>query len=208
MAMHGCRTFSRRCPPTPRPSSTQAYRRMALVKHPDKAKTPNAAAEFAELQRAYAVLTNPDARGALDDYIGWAGTRPGGRAWRSPAWRARDCDQRHLCGDCRSSRSAAAAALPPTPPHPHAHPAQPPCPPARLPIPSAKAAREARYAAQDSKRRKMREDLEQRERTAVREQTAEQKARARLKVRCSARGRARPPMRGMAPGDCWLPGGR
>lgn len=47
----------------------QAYRRLALIKHPDKAKTPNAAAEFAELQKAYAVLCDPDARSALDDYI-------------------------------------------------------------------------------------------------------------------------------------------
>ena len=47
---------------------------------------------------------------------------------------------------------------------------------------SAKVAREARYAQQDSKRRKMREDLEQRERTVVRERSEEDKAKARLKV--------------------------
>lgn len=55
--------------------------------------------------------------------------------------------------------------------------------PPTLPDPSAKHAREERYAAQDSKRRKMREDLEARERTVVRERTEEEKAKSRLKVR-------------------------
>ncbi|KAI8463037.1 MAG: DnaJ domain-containing protein, partial [Monoraphidium minutum] len=47
----------------------KAYRRLALVKHPDKAKTPNAAAEFSELQRAYALLCDAPARAALDDLL-------------------------------------------------------------------------------------------------------------------------------------------
>lgn len=45
------------------------------MKHPDKNKTPNAAAEFAELQRAYAVLTDAGARSALDDYLRWGPAR-------------------------------------------------------------------------------------------------------------------------------------
>ena len=64
-------------PPRP-PSIAQAYRRLALLKHPDKAKTPNAAAEFAELQKAYALLSDADARAALDDYLRWVGRRGGG----------------------------------------------------------------------------------------------------------------------------------
>lgn len=51
---------------------------------------------------------------------------------------------------------------------------------------SAKTVREERYAQQDSKRRKMREDLEKRERTVVRERSEEEKAKARLKVSCAA----------------------
>lgn len=42
----------------------------ALVKHPDKNRSnPNAAAEFAELQKAYDILTDAEARKALDDLL-------------------------------------------------------------------------------------------------------------------------------------------
>ncbi|KIY95340.1 putative DnaJ subfamily B member 5 [Monoraphidium neglectum] len=119
----------------------KAYRRLALIKHPDKAKTPNAAAEFAELQKAYQVLSDAAARGALDDY---------------------------LC---------------------------------------AKAAREARYAQQDGKRRKMREDLEQRERTVVRERTEEEKAKARLKQPRRGDARAARGGGGARAGGCLEAGG-
>ncbi|KAF8065588.1 hypothetical protein HT031_003189 [Scenedesmus sp. PABB004] len=47
----------------------KAYRRLALIKHPDKAKTPNAAQEFDELKKAYAVLSDKAARGALDEFL-------------------------------------------------------------------------------------------------------------------------------------------
>ena len=60
------------CCPPPR---AQAYRRLALLKHPDKCKSKDAAAvaaaaaAFAELQKAYAVLTDKDARAALDGLL-------------------------------------------------------------------------------------------------------------------------------------------
>lgn len=42
----------------------------ALVKHPDKnPDNPNAAAEFAALQSAYAILTDAEARKALDSLL-------------------------------------------------------------------------------------------------------------------------------------------
>jgi hypothetical protein len=55
----------------PRPApSPQAYKKMVLVKHPDKRRgEPNAAAEFDELQKAYELLTDEQARGAYDDLI-------------------------------------------------------------------------------------------------------------------------------------------
>lgn len=95
-----------------------------LVKHPDKQPdNPNAAAEFAEIQKAYEFLLDDKARAAYDE-------------WRQ-----------------------------------------------------AKAARVQRDAAQSDKRRKMREDLDKRERQVASERSEEETARARLKVRAERASR-------------------
>ncbi|GIL54940.1 hypothetical protein Vafri_10633 [Volvox africanus] len=48
----------------------KAYRRLAILKHPDKNRdNPKAAEEFGELEQAYRLLLDKDARGALDDLL-------------------------------------------------------------------------------------------------------------------------------------------
>ena len=48
----------------------QAYRKLALLKHPDKnPDNPLAADEFAALQKAYDLLLDPEARKALDNLL-------------------------------------------------------------------------------------------------------------------------------------------
>jgi DnaJ family protein C protein 17 len=97
----------------------KAYRKKALVLHPDKRKDSErdiAQKEFDALQKAYDVLLDPQARKALED------------------------------------------------------------------LAKARAATRARFDAQDSKRRKLREDLERRERAAERGETEEEEAKERLRV--------------------------
>jgi curved DNA-binding protein CbpA len=50
----------------------QAYRKLALLKHPDKnPDNPKAAQEFAIIQKAYDILCDKEAREALDEWIRW-----------------------------------------------------------------------------------------------------------------------------------------
>ena len=97
----------------------KAYRKKALVLHPDKRKDSErevAQREFDALQKAYDILLDPQARKALED------------------------------------------------------------------LAKARAATQARFDAQDAKRRKLREDLERRERAAERGKTEEEEARERLQA--------------------------
>lgn len=81
------RCSARRCRrllPAPAPltrraaaSALQAYRKLALVKHPDKnPDNPAAADEFAVLQKAYDLLTDKEARAALDTLLQCAPPAP------------------------------------------------------------------------------------------------------------------------------------
>ena len=66
----------------PRNASTddirKAYRRQALLFHPDKNKNPDAEAKFKEISDAYKVLTDPQQRQVFDQF-GEEGLRNGGR---------------------------------------------------------------------------------------------------------------------------------
>lgn len=55
---------------------TQAYRRLALQKHPDKnPDNPAAAEEFSIIQKAYDVLCDSEARAALDEWLRYVRSR-------------------------------------------------------------------------------------------------------------------------------------
>ena len=139
---------------------------MALKKHPDKQpNNPNAAAEFHPIQRAFDLLSDAQARAALDDlykYVNLACFLLTKRKCSNSLYiLAAQQHVKHsqykmlLDGCCFLCR--------------------------------AKAARKAREAGQSEKRRKMREDLEKRENTWQTARNDEQKARNKLKVLCCSK---------------------
>ena len=88
----------------------RAFRRLALTKHPDKQPdNPDAAAEFAEIQKAYALLTDADAKAALDGLLAARAAAAARDAERTDKRRkmAADLDARERAGV--SGRSATTA---------------------------------------------------------------------------------------------------
>lgn len=81
----------------------RAFRRLALTKHPDKQPdNPRAAAEFDEIQKAYAVLTDGEARAALDGLLA-------ARAAAAARDAERSDKRRRMAADLDAREKAAAA---------------------------------------------------------------------------------------------------
>ena len=87
----------------------RAFRKLALIKHPDKQPdNPRAAAEFDEIQKAYALLTDAEAKAALDGLLAARTAAAARDAERTDKRRrmAADLDARERAGVIRRSATA------------------------------------------------------------------------------------------------------